>query len=209
MRIPAILAGAAALIALAPAAYAADLGTGQAWGAPDAYAAPSSTINWTGGYAGLHLGGGWGHASTANLSGFVFGAHGGYNFQFDRFVAGIEGDIDASGLSNDGFGTKYREKWLGSIRARLGYTFDRFLVFGTGGFAMGTGQFKDVANNISRNHAGFALGFGGEMKITNNLSARAEYLHYGLGTENYQSLSGPMRIDATANIVRGGLSYHF
>ncbi|MBN9248144.1 MAG: porin family protein, partial [Hyphomicrobium sp.] len=126
----------------------------------------------------LHLGGGWGHASTADVSGFVLGAHGGYNFQFDRFVAGVEGDIDASGVSNDGFGTKYREKWLGSIRARLGYSFDRFLVFGTGGFAFGTGQFKDIANNVTRGHAGFALGFGGEMKITNNLSARAEYLHY-------------------------------
>jgi len=209
MRIPALAAGLLALAAAFPAA-AADLGAGRGWGGSDpGYVPQTRALSWTGFYAGLHAGAGWGSANVANTSGFVLGAHAGYNYQVDRVVVGVEGDLDVSGVDHTGFADKFREKWLGSGRARVGYTFDRFLVFGTGGFAAGSAQFKDFGGRSSKDHFGYAVGFGGEYKITDNLSARAEYLHYGLGDENYRSLVGPLRIDSSTNVVRGGLSFHF
>jgi outer membrane immunogenic protein len=75
-------------------------------------------FNWTGLYAGLHLGYGWGNADTdfsplpdsstfgmlpAKLglhpSGVGGGVQGGYNYQMGRFVAGIEADFSGSGMS--------------------------------------------------------------------------------------------------------------
>ncbi len=208
MRIPAIIAGVAAITA-AHVAQAADLGTGQNWGNQNSGYAPAQQVTWTGVYAGGHVGTGWGHASAANTSGFVVGAHAGYNQQFNQVVAGVEADVDASGINHSGFGDKFNQRWLGSARARLGYAFDRFMVYGTGGLAMGSTQFKDAGTKSSNTRTGYALGVGAEMKFTQNVSVRAEYLHYGLGSDNYQSLKGPINIDSTTNVIRAGASYHF
>lgn len=74
--------------------------------------------NWTGPYAGLHLGYGWGNSDTnfsplpdsnsfgmlpAKLSphpsGVAGGVQVGYNYQMGRFVVGIEADFSGSGMS--------------------------------------------------------------------------------------------------------------
>ncbi len=84
--------------------------------APAAESAPS--FNWTGPYAGIHLGYGWGDADTnfnplptaasfgitpVTLSphpgGIFGGAQAGYNWQMGCFVVGIEADLSASGMS--------------------------------------------------------------------------------------------------------------
>src|SRR4051794_29304057 len=108
MRIPALIAGIAAMIA-ACSAQAADLGAGQNWGNQNNGYAPSSQVTWTGVYAGGHLGAGWGHASAANTSGFTVGVHGGYNQQFNQIVAGVEADVDASGINHSGFADKFNQ----------------------------------------------------------------------------------------------------
>jgi len=79
--------------------------------------APS--FNWTGPYAGLHLGYGWGNTDTSfsplpdpvsfsfllpttlspNPSGIVGGLQGGYNYQTGCIVVGIEADFSGSGMS--------------------------------------------------------------------------------------------------------------
>ena len=79
----------------------------------------AASFNWTGPYAGVHLGYGWGDADTnfaplpvslrafepplATLSphpgGVVGGAQAGYNYQMGCFVVGIEADISVSGMS--------------------------------------------------------------------------------------------------------------
>jgi outer membrane immunogenic protein len=85
--------------------------------APGAESAPS--FDWTGPYAGVHLGYGQGNADTyvnplplpristdqapSTLSpdpgGIVGGVQLGYNYQMSRFVAGIEADFSGSGMS--------------------------------------------------------------------------------------------------------------
>jgi len=77
---------------------------------------PAGAYNWTGFYAGLNAGYGWGDNSVKvsgsavtqasinvgqtpaslapNPDGPIFGVQGGYNWQFNRFVVGGEADID-------------------------------------------------------------------------------------------------------------------
>jgi len=76
-------------------------------------------FNWTGPYAGVHLGYGWGNADTyvdplplprisddqapstvsPNPSGVFGGAQAGYNYQMGCFVVGIEADLSVSDIS--------------------------------------------------------------------------------------------------------------
>src|SRR5262249_29994939 len=122
------------------------------------------THNWTGIYLGLNGGyafGGssWTDSVTATssgnfgTSGFVFGGTLGGDYQIGSLLFGIEGDQDWSNTS--GFGTFTSSPlctggcltgttWLGTLRGRLGYAFNRVLVYGTAGGAWG-----DVRANYS------------------------------------------------------------
>lgn len=64
--------------------------------------------------------------------------------------------------------TRERINFYGTVRGRLGVTFDRVLVYGTGGFAYNTRT------------TGYAVGGGLEYGITNNITVGGEYLYVNL-----------------------------
>ncbi len=109
------------------------------------YAAPY--YNWTGLYVGINGGGAWGNSrwdSTGSFdaSGGMIGGTVGYNWQFGTWVVGLEGDIDwanIKGTTNRGCvgGCSSENTWLGTARGRLGYSFDRWMPYITGGAAFG------------------------------------------------------------------------
>jgi outer membrane immunogenic protein len=82
--------------------------------------------------------------------GFVGGAQAGYNFRSGNFVFGIEADAsftDLDGDTADNGGNDIIEAdtdFLASLRARLGVAFDTVLLYGTGGVALGTCDFKVI-----------------------------------------------------------------
>jgi outer membrane immunogenic protein len=126
-----------------------------------------SPYNWTGFYFGADGGFAWQRATgtLTTASGAVLTPYGysgsgpfagsfvGGNYQFNRFVLGVEGDWQWSNLTGSNqalaplgatgalpsgpFTVSTTIKDYGSIRGRLGIAFDRFLVFGTGGWAHG------------------------------------------------------------------------
>ena len=66
----------------------------------------------------------------------------GYNMQFGSAVFGVEADIDWSGVkgsttTNCPLGCETKNTWFGTARGRIGYAFDRFLPYFTGGAAFG------------------------------------------------------------------------
>lgn len=223
-------------------ALAADLPVRMRPKAPPAVAAV--VYDWTGFYVGLQGGYGFGSthhvqdgADTGNFSigGALVGGTVGYNMQFDSWVAGLEADYVWSGIrGRAGPGTVgtfgcdvapsqgcvTRVNHFGTARARLGFATDRFLVYGTGGFAFGSvAAFVDGAQDVGYDgrafRGGWTAGGGVEYGIAPNLSARFEYLHVDLGSFAYgqagtaAALLGGTSASARFNVVRGGLNWRF
>lgn len=213
-------AAALAVLSSMTAANAADLPRREAMPtkAP-AYIAP--IYNWSGFYAGINGGGGWGNASVSgplstggdfDTSGGLIGGTVGYNFQMNQVVFGLEGDVDWSNLKGDatcavGVSCEAKNNWLGTARGRIGYAFDRFLPYVTGGLAVGDVKTSATGfGSSSETKAGWTLGGGVEAAISGPWTAKVEYLYVDL-----QDASAPLgsTTDFRSNIVRGGLNYRF
>jgi outer membrane immunogenic protein len=202
----------AALGALAGGtASAADMGTYYT------AVAPLRAYSWTGPYLGGNLGYTWGSVSNnpTRPSGFVGGVTGGYNWEADHFVFGGEADIQLTGAS-DTFATwKFSNPWFGTARARAGfafdrpgYAFDRFLVYGTAGFAAGELQAETVGfTTESHFTVGWTAGAGIEAHLVGNWSAKLEYLFVDFSGSNF-ALTGTSN-GLTENVFRAGINYHF
>jgi outer membrane immunogenic protein len=215
---------ALAFVAGSLSTQAADLGR-------PIYKAPMSAVgyyNWTGFYLGINGGYEWGTSSWSGLPGTSFKPSGGlvggtlgYNVQMDSIVVGIEGDFDWSGLSGNvacvpGLATcETSSNWLATVRGRLGYSFDRWMPYITGGGAFGdvkataTAPAFGTAFSSSSTQAGWTVGGGVEFAMMSNWTAKIEYLHVDLGSFD----TGPAPIVNTVNyrqdIVRAGLNYRF
>jgi len=167
-------------------------------------------------------------ANTVEDKGFTGGAQIGYNLNRRGVLLGVEADIaytdldrteTLSNTTNIGpLGTpsaapvtrinEYRGKldYLGTARARLGFTFDKLLVYGTGGLAYGrinqqtiyygpnAGDTPFFAGRNKKTDLGWAYGGGVEFAMPTDsflnvfnssaVTVKAEYLHYDLGTRN-------------------------
>ena len=212
----------------ATSAMAADLGWNS--GTSPMYS-PTPASGWSGFYAGVNAGYGFGTFSRqptaggaqvdGNAGGFVIGATAGYNADMGGFVIGAETDLQYSqvGYSETipGIGTfKATNDFFGTVRARGGMSFGQVMPFITGGFAYGRGtaSVTDAANVVtsqSNTHYGWTLGAGLEAKATENISIKAEYLYVDLGTQSYGGLPGVGGTDVTQRfgVIRAGLNYKF
>lgn len=145
--------------------------------------------------------------------GFTGGGQVGYTYQFtpgSGFVVGVEADANYTDLNRtrrvvgqQGGISTYRQSGnvLGTIRGRVGYAFDRVLVYGTGGFAYASvrdqAAFQAPAGDPtffgtrSRVDTGYAAGGGIEYALptdsflnvfhANAVTVKAEALYYDLG----------------------------
>jgi outer membrane immunogenic protein len=182
-----------------------------------AYVAP--VYNWTGLYVGINGGYGWGTADFSSpftpgsfdTSGGLVGGTIGYNYQVGQAVFGIEADVAASWIQGDtlcgGLSCEARNTWLGTVRGRLGYAFDRFLPYVTGGAAFG-----DIETSVSgfgsarETKLGWTVGAGIEAAINGPWTAKLEYLYVDLGEAD--SVLGSS-VDFQSHIVRAGINYRF
>jgi len=222
------LAGVAALATatMMGAASAADISRRQEmpWKAPAFYA----PYNWTGFYLGINGGGGWGRSEWTNASGSTGGfdvsgglAGGtiGYNWQLGQWVFGLEGDIDWSDIRGStssgicsGTSCETRNDWLGTGRIRIGYAFDRFLPYVTGGVAFGDVKATVAGLGSSTDtNTGWTVGGGVEAAIAGPWTAKIEYLYVDLGNNSCSSgfCASSTNADFHTNIVRGGINYRF
>src|SRR5262249_32061682 len=177
------LAVALAALAVSPA-IAADLPTRPGPALP--------VYLWTGFYAGVNFGGDW-RASGANASGVIGGGQLGYNWQFGRLVLGGETDIQGTTLRGstvllsaigNAITSTTSLDYLGTLRGRVGFAHDRWLVYGTGGLAYTTINHDGMGlvgvggtYSGSNEKAGFAAGGGVEWAFADRWSAKAEYLY--------------------------------
>jgi outer membrane immunogenic protein len=148
--------------------------------------------------------------------GGLFGVNVGYNWQFDpHWVLGIEGDIAGATLNKNGngfngnFGSEVTSTLsaLGTVRGRIGYAFDRVLIYATGGLAFGNvhnrASFEQHPTDTvdqSNWKTGWTVGGGLEYAFTNNWTVRVEGLYVDLGTTT---------LKATGTLPISGCSFGF
>jgi outer membrane immunogenic protein len=232
------LIAAVACVAGASCAVAADILR------PSLPAVPVAA-DWTGLYAGGHVGYAWDSrdatifspagaalaSGSTSANGIMGGGQIGYNFQVTpSWVLGLEADASGASLNStavgaSGFGARENKiNAFGTVRGRLGYAWDRFLVYGTAGYAwanqemirtqqIGTinGAPPGTVESASGVASGWTAGGGVEWAITPNWSFRAEYLHLDFASQSFSFPLAGQRIDATAKIdvARVGLNYFF
>jgi outer membrane immunogenic protein len=243
-----LAAALAAIIGLGAAqtAVAADLPARPVYKAP---AAMPLAYNWSGFYIGANIGYGWGDSKSGlvdfydpafagsipghsyDMNGVIGGGQIGYNQQFGNTVFGLEADFSGTGMKGSvtdpvfGYTATSSIDWLSTVRGRLGLTFDRSMVYATGGVAIGRVKNKlddiygaDVITTTSTTtHVGWTIGAGIETVLSPNWSVRAEYLYVDLGSENNNHYEpnppGWSQISydssVTASIARVGVNYKF
>lgn len=166
-------------------------------------------FNWTGFYAGVHTGWGWGDAA-GDISGGLIGGQIGYNYQLvSGMVFGAETDITVSAIDGPVAAGRFDADYLGTLRARIGYAWDRVMLYATGGLAYAGGSVTVAGLSNDRTHYGYALGLGLEGMITPNLSVRLEYLYTDFGSRTYQTIGGPVSVGFDASLLRAGVNYRF
>jgi outer membrane immunogenic protein len=160
------------------------------------------------------------------VNGAIGGGFVGGNYQINQFVLGVEGDWQWANLTgNSGaipslgaggpFTISSSVKDYGSIRGRLGVAFDRFLVFGTGGWAWGNYSTSyapiGLTNSVSSSN-GWAAGGGVEYAFTDNILGRVEYRYTGLGSSSFANVPtgfAEAGNKVTINDIRAGIAYKF
>lgn len=171
---------------------------------------------------------------SPSASGVIGGVHLGYNWQLaSRVVVGIEGDWQWSGArssfcrqtdqeseacSDNGRGFLAMDtetRGIGTIRGRLGYAFDRVMIYGTGGVAFVDQQSRITAHcevngcgsdggstteraTFASVRTGWVAGAGAEWMVAPSWIVRAEYLHVETG-----DISDAFNF-ATVNCASGG-----
>jgi len=184
--------------------------------------------------------------SGGNQSGFTGGGQIGYNWQADHAVFGLEADFNFIDRSNGtltvtglpptpfGFGAAPnifhsalgRSDFFGTVRGRIGYSWNRTLLYLTGGLAYTDGGHPSAtftnadgvqyANfTTSSRSVGYTVGAGLEYAWTNNWSVKAEYLFVDFGGS--RTLADPVTPDGAGytftassdhfSVARVGLNY--
>ena len=177
--------------------------------------------------------------------GFVGGGQIGYNYQIGSLVLGVETDIQYTDLEKstnflsgrgDPAAFKSSMDYLGTVRGRIGYAMDRWMIYATGGLAYAEVTNSAVFNNFaapaqvqflgsrSGTETGYAVGGGVEYAMpTFNFGGSAatfkvEYLYYNLGDRNVTvagilptnlSNSYNSKFSNDGHIVRAGLNWKF
>jgi outer membrane immunogenic protein len=226
-------------------AMAADIGPLSPPPAPykaGPFAAP--LYDWTGFYIGGHLGTGWSTTTTTDRigsafaplgtgvdisggAGFIGGGQLGYNFQTGPWVFGVEGDFTYTDIHGStttvaapaNVGLTSRLNWLGTVTGRLGYSWDRTLLFAKAGLAFGNVTLdvtppKVAVFDSNDTRTGWTIGAGAEYAFWNNWSLKAEYNYLDLGTRTVTATSpagASILADAkiTEHMIKLGANYKF
>jgi outer membrane immunogenic protein len=223
-----ILATVLLSVATTGAALAADLppASPPPPRAPAVYMPAPPAYNWSGFYFGINGGWGFGHSDwndtalgldTGNFSvnGGLVGGTLGYNWWLGGWVLGLEGDFDGSWLKGTDNvcgvpACETKNKWLATLRPRVGYAADRVLFYLTGGVAWGDVVVNTTTNWQSADKTGWTAGAGLEGAFTDHWTARLEYLFVDLQNSTFAPVVGSnIGVKLNANLIRAGVDYKF
>ncbi len=140
----------------------------------------------------------------------------GYDWQTGNWVYGVVGDYNSAVFHDSvtGFSSEpniysftRRVSGIGAIRARLGYSMNHWLIYGTAGAATASIDHGFVTSNTlnsftaapSHGKNGFQGGFGIEKKYGANWSVGLEYLYTSIADRGGAILVGPTQQTSGSN----------
>lgn len=213
---PAALLAASMAVAGAPGAVRAQAADAFTPAAPVVY-------DWSGPYAGLSAGASWQTFDTAfgfvptrgafDATGFTGGIFAGIQAQSDRFVYGVETDINFNTGDDTrliaGVPVTAENDWFSTLRGRVGYAAGNVLLYGTGGLAVGNVAVSAAGFSASDTRVGWTVGAGLEAALTANFTLRGEYLYTDLGKTDGTLGGVPFASEFDSHTVRAGITYRF
>jgi outer membrane immunogenic protein len=251
MTMKKLVLAASIFAASAVSAFAADM---PARFAKAPVVAPVLTYDWSGIYIGGAVGGIWDDTSgnfynapgffwsTGSDSKLIYGGFAGIQKQWGNWVLGIEGG--GNGLDN-GFNStvaggagaacgfvagiqscQSRIDSIWYIGGRVGYAWNRFMVYGQGGYAQADIDTRGIFNATGvtfspagATHGGWYAGAGAEYAVLDYLILGIDYKHYEFDTKQHNCalavggcLAGAVdfrNVNATADSVMGRVSFKF
>jgi outer membrane immunogenic protein len=192
--------------------------------------------NWTGFYIGAHAGYAWADfegsdtltgllTDSVSARGFIYGGQVGFNYQLGSWVFGVEGDFTLGDVrySEDlllGLASASVElDRIYTVAGRIGYAFDRTLIYGKFGAAWTREEYNFTVLGASANAAvdrtGWLLGVGVEYAFAGNWSAKIEYNYLDMGSKDVTLVTvgpiavAPATVDLTVQTVKVGVNYRF
>jgi outer membrane immunogenic protein len=228
----------------------------------------AAAFSWTGCYVGGHVGAGWARADISDPSGvniapigssvrvdsgpgFLGGGQVGCDYQFaSNWLIGAAGDFswtNIDGRADDLFFAgknpgpivaQAKVEWLATATGRLGYVWDRLMVYGKGGAAWAHTRFgfenlKGWSNTStttflcgvlgnapctpsgSDTRMGWTAGVGLAWAFAPSFSASVEFDHYDFSsrtvtlTSTSPNPNGPVAVRQWVEAVKVSLDYHF
>ena len=216
-------------------------------------AASTAPMNWTGFFVGGHVGGAFGDnrwsdpfrsvnsGGLTNIAGFgdtvhsngpLAGGQAGFNWQTGSVVLGLKTDWSKTDLRGEntcysgvgGLDCQNIVNSIGTVTGRLGYAWDRALIFAEGGAARSQIEYMLLGDTFgaSRGYGvtpisawGWAVGGGLEYAVTDHWTTMVEYQHVDLGTNAVPfptvalvKLQGNT-ISQTIDLFKLGVNYKF
>ena len=184
--------------------------------APVAVEQPAPIKDWSGAYLGGTVNYDWGRFSNTNdgrdAKGFGGGLYGGYNWQNGQIVYGAEADLaygDEKGSA--GAGLQGKQKLNGSLRARVGYDMNPFLIYGTGGLAISDNELRSTVtgDKDSATALGYTVGAGVEALVTDNITARLEYRYSDYQKKDFNIDGASLSRGYDDHSVKAGIGVKF
>ncbi|KRR23094.1 outer membrane protein [Bradyrhizobium retamae] len=246
-----LVLAASILAASAASAFAADM---PARIAKAPVVPPVVTYDWSGIYVGGAVGGAW-HDTAGNFynvpsalwhtgnsdTALIYGGFAGIQKQWGNFVLGIEGGYNAldngfnttagTGLLGSGcalgvgFSCQSRVNDIWYIGGRVGYAWNRFMVYGQGGYAQADIDTQTLVNatgatfdHAGASHGGWYAGVGAEYAVLDNLILGIDYKHYEFDSKQHNCNAALVltcapvnnrNVDADVDAVMARLSYKF
>jgi outer membrane immunogenic protein len=226
-----LLSGAVIIAASVSPVLAADLIIEE----EDVFVPEVVADDWSGVYIGGHVGWGWGNVDVTDeggapfplgpiepydASGFLVGGQIGANLQMDSFVVGVVGDLAWTGITGDSLLSgddmlTTDVNWLGTVRGKLGFAADVFMIYGTAGVAFAgvdtTLTDTGVDATTSATDVGWVAGIGAEAMVAENVSIFGEVLYHDFGS-NAVTFTGESETATTSlnvTTVKVGANFHF
>lgn len=172
-------------------------------------------IDWSGPYAGVQVGYGFGAVSFPpqvfgnttidhfDMSGFLYGAHIGYNYDFGSLVIGAEVDYNLADVLIDDLGVSDGDDAaltsLAHLKARVGYDLGSALVYGVAGMASAT---IENGSEIDQD-IGYFAGAGLDYRVNSDWTLGVEYLYHTFNEFNDDP------IDVELHTIHARASFHF